>query len=232
MSSPETNADETSVPTRDRFGLLLGALVISFLIQGIAKEGAVSDVALAVMLGATLTLALWAADARGLVLWLGAAVAFGVIVVTFVGSVMGHVGGVSDRLSNLLLVLLAPPAVVVGVVRSVRARQAITIEAVFGTLCLYLLLGMGFAFTYGAIWRLTHTFFVQTTQPNASTFLYFSFTTLTTVGYGDFTAKTQLGHTLSVSEALAGQIYLVTIVSMIVANLTPRRRVLGDRSKT
>jgi hypothetical protein len=54
--------------------------------------------------------------------------------------------------------------------------------------------------------------------------LYYSFTTLTTVGYGDFTARTNLGHTLSVSEALTGQIYLVTIVSLVVANLGRRRR--------
>jgi hypothetical protein len=58
--------------------------------------------------------------------------------------------------------------------------------------------------------------------------LYFSFTTLTTVGYGDLTARTNLGHTLSVSEALFGQIYLVTIVSLIVANLG-RSRPAGDR---
>ena len=49
--------------------------------------------------------------------------------------------------------------------------------------------------------------------------LYFSFTTLTTIGYGDVTASTNLGHTLAVSEGLLGQIYLVTIVSLIVSNL-------------
>ena len=53
--------------------------------------------------------------------------------------------------------------------------------------------------------------------------LYFSVTTLATVGYGDFTAASNLGHTLSVSEALLGQVYLVTIVSLIVGNLGRRR---------
>jgi len=42
---------------------------------------------------------------------------------------------------------------------------------------------------------------------------------LTTVGYGDLTARTDLGHTLAVFEALIGQIYLVTVVSLIVSNL-------------
>jgi len=51
--------------------------------------------------------------------------------------------------------------------------------------------------------------------------LYFSLTTLATVGYGDFVARSDLGHTLAVSEALIGQIYLVTVVSLIVSNLRP-----------
>jgi hypothetical protein len=43
------------------------------------------------------------------------------------------------------------------------------------------------------------------------------------VGYGDLTAKSNLGHTLSNAEALVGQIYLVTVVSLIVGNLGLRR---------
>ena len=61
--------------------------------------------------------------------------------------------------------------------------------------------------------------------------LYFSFTSLTTVGYGDFTARTNLGHTLAVSEALLGQIYLVTVVSLIVANLGRSRPRAQDTAR-
>ena len=91
-------------------------------------------------------------------------------------------------------------------------------------LCLYQLLGLFFAFLYGAIGRIDGTFFAQGLQATTAHCLYFSFATLTTVGYGDFTAASNLGHTLSVSEALFGQIYLVTIVSVIVANLGRTRR--------
>jgi Ion channel len=52
--------------------------------------------------------------------------------------------------------------------------------------------------------------------------------TMTTLGYGDFTARTNLGHTLTVTEALLGQIYLVTVVATIISRLVPRRR--GDDS--
>jgi Ion channel len=120
--------------------------------------------------------------------------------------------------------VLAPPAIVVGVMRSLRARRQVTVEAVFGVLCIYLLVGMFFAFTYGVIDRVGGPFFANGGVANVSNCLYFSFTTLTTVGYGDFTAAGQLGHTLSNVEALIGQIYLVTVVSVIVGNLRPRRQ--------
>jgi hypothetical protein len=49
--------------------------------------------------------------------------------------------------------------------------------------------------------------------------LYYSFITLTTVGYGDLAANSDLGHTLSMFEALIGQNFLVTVVSVLVSNL-------------
>jgi len=68
------------------------------------------------------------------------------------------------------------------------------------------------------------TFFANGNSATTSHCLYFSFTTLTTVGYGDFVARTDTGHTLAIFEALIGQIYLVTIVSLIVSNLGRSRR--------
>ena len=151
-------------------------------------------------------------------------VAAGVIGFSVAESIAGNVAGAPARLANLLLVLLAPPAIVVGVVRSLRARGRVTVEAVFGVLCLYILLGMFFAFVYGTVDHLGQPFFAQNVQATIARCLYYSFTTLTTVGYGDLTATTNLGHTLSVSEALFGQIYLVTVVSVIVGNLSRTRR--------
>ena len=78
---------------------------------------------------------------------------------------------------------------------------------------------MFFAFLYGVIGHHRGGFFAGGQVPTVAHCLYFSFTTLTTVGYGDFTAASNLGHTLSVTEALIGQIYLVTVVAVIVSNL-------------
>jgi voltage-gated potassium channel Kch len=66
-------------------------------------------------------------------------------------------------------------------------------------------------------------FFVQADDPGVQTYLYFSFVTLTTVGYGDFTAATNLGRTLATTEALLGQLYLVTVIAVLVSRMTVSR---------
>ena len=93
-----------------------------------------------------------------------------------------------------------------------------------GVLALYMLIGQVFAFIYGAIDQLGDTpLFAGGDTATVSHCIYFSFTTLTTVGYGDFVTATDVGHTLAVFEALLGQIYLVTVVSLLVGNLGRRR---------
>jgi hypothetical protein len=223
--SPREAAD---VRRRERYGLLLGAIVLAFAIQGIASTGQVEQIIVSGLLGATLLLSLWCADAKPIVMGVAAVAVVAVFVASIVETVVGTPGGGASRVANALLVSLAPPAIVVGVARSLRARQGVTLEAVFGVLCVYLLIGMLFAFVYGSIDRLGGSpFFVGGPSASVAECLYYSFTTLTTVGYGDLTARTNLGHTLSVSEALVGQIYLVTIVSLIVANLGRSRPASG-----
>ena len=56
-------------------------------------------------------------------------------------------------------------------------------------------------------------------MPVYSDFEYFSFITMTTVGYGDLTPATRLGQTLVTFEAVAGQVFLVTVVALTVSNL-------------
>ena len=79
-------------------------------------------------------------------------------------------------------------------------------------------------FIYGAVAALGgDTFFASGTDGTRSLRLYFSYVTLATLGYGDYTPKSNLGHTLAIIEALFGQIYLVTVVALLVARLRPAR---------
>jgi hypothetical protein len=209
---------------RERYGLLLSAIVAAFWLQGIATPGPWEQVLVSVLLATTLMLAMWAADSKPAVMWVALGVAASVVIASIAEAAAGNIEGAAPRIANLLLVVLAPPAIVVGVVRSVRARGGVAIEAVFGVLCLYILVGFAFALVYGAIGNLSGQFFASGVKATGARCLYFSFATLTTVGYGDLTAASNLGHTLSASEALVGQIYLVTIVSVLVSNLRPRAR--------
>jgi hypothetical protein len=204
---------------RDRFGLLLLATVTAFAIEGIATPRVWNQVAVAVLLAGTLLLALWASDAKPIIMQVAAAVAVAVVAVSVAEAAAGTVDNTAVRVANLMLVVCAPPAVAVGVLRSMRARQKITVASVLGVLCLYILLGLFFAQLYGAIDRISGHFFANGVQATLSDCVYFSFTTLATIGYGDITASGNLGHTLAVSEGLVGQIYLVTIVSLFVGNL-------------
>ncbi|HJX21904.1 MAG TPA: ion channel [Steroidobacteraceae bacterium] len=212
---------------RLRYGLLLLAITASFSLEGIASEGAAAQSLVTTLLGVTLLLAFWAGDMPVRRLRQAAIPVAALVVAVDVALIAGQgqtVTGIT-RLASGVLVAFAPPAIVVGVLRTLRRQRAVTVDVVFGALCLYLLAGMFFAFAYGAVNNLGGSpFFDQGLATTPSRCLYFSFTTLTTVGYGDLTAHSNLGHTLAVMEALVGQIYLVTVVATIVGNVGSRSR--------
>jgi hypothetical protein len=161
-----------------------------------------------------------AADLPRSLIMFAAGFAAAALVVALVRATAGGIGDGAARTMNAALISLGPPAVAVGIVRNLRATGEVRLEAVFGVLCLYILVGMAFGFVYGAIDRFGgDPFFADGNTATVSHCLYFSLTTLATVGYGDFVARSDLGHTLAVTEALLGQIYLVTVVSLIVSNL-------------
>ncbi len=205
---------------RHRYGFLLVTLLLSLGVQGIAPAGAVQQLVVTALAGAGAALAVRAAGLGPRVVRLAAALALVVLCLSVLRATIGGVGEGAALAMNAALVALGPPAVAAGVVGDLRATGQVQLSAVLGVLCLYLLLGMFFAFAFGAIDRLGgDPFFAGGAPATASNCLYFSFTTLTTVGFGDLVARSDLGHTLSVLEALLGQIYLVTVVSLIVSNL-------------
>jgi Ion channel len=205
---------------RHRYGLLLITLFLSLGVQGIAPHGRLQQLVVTALAGAAAALAVRAAGFPTRVVRIAAALALVVLALSVVRAAVGGVGQGAALLMNMALVALGPPAVALGIVRDLRATGQVRLDAVMGVLCLYLLLGMFFAFTYAAIDELGGgPFFAGDQVATTSTCLYFSFATLTTVGFGDFVARADLGHTLAVLEALIGQIYLVTVVSLIVSNL-------------
>jgi Ion channel len=211
------------IALRQRYGLLLLCLVVLFLVSGIVPTGPWQEVVLTVLAALTLVLALRAGEVSRRLDQAATALGTALVIVVAVLAAAGVSNIAVARISGFLLVSIAPPAIVIGVVRGLREAGSATVRAVMGVLCIYLLMGMLAAFLYGAIDRLgSEPFFTSGVAATTSRCLYFSFTTLTTVGYGDLTAASNLGHTLAVSEALLGQIYLVTVVALLVSNLGRR----------
>jgi hypothetical protein len=116
-------------------------------------------------------------------------------------------------------------AVVVNV-RRVLSTRTVTMQNIYGALSAYLMIGVAFAAFFSAIDHQSGgRFFAQGQPDTTQTFQYFSFSTLTTLGYGDFTAAGNFGRALAELEALTGQIILVTLVAFLVT----RYRAPGER---
>ena len=107
---------------------------------------------------------------------------------------------------------------VVLIVHRVLSFGTVTIQSIYGALSAYLIIGVMFAAFYAALSSLGGGHFFAGGQPaTTQSFQYFSFTTLTTLGYGDFTAAASSGRAVAMLEALTGQIFLVTLVARLVA---------------
>jgi drug/metabolite transporter (DMT)-like permease len=207
-----------------RFGLVLVLLLITFVFMASALQGAWVAVVATALQGLTVLAAFRASEvSRRLfrfAVFVVAVALLGALGSQFFDSSSDSKG--AFYLLSALMVAAAP----IAIARALWKRPVIDVHTVLGAICIYVLVGMMFAFTYATIDLLgSDPFFVQTNFATTADYLYFSFVTITTVGYGDFTAASGLGRALASLEALLGQVYLVTVVAAIVAGMTRGRAV-------
>lgn len=205
-----------------RFGIVLCLIIVTIFFVMAAPQGDGARFVSVTLQAAVLIAAVIASKLPTWVIRLTVAAA----VVGIAGSAAalfgtGEFGNAAAGIVALLYVLLTPPAIVLGVLKQFREEGNVTIHSMFGVLCLYLLVGLIFAVTFGVVQDVSSTDFFTVEHAGRDDFLYFSFATLTTVGYGDLVAATNLGRSLAIAEALLGQIYLVTVVALIVTRLRP-----------
>lgn len=114
------------------------------------------------------------------------------------------------------------------IIYSILTASDLTLDSIFGALCGYLLLGVAFALTYAMLYtdnpdsfQLGSQLAPQMTQADYSRhiFIYYSFVTLTTVGYGDVIPLSIPARTLSWVEAMTGQLYLAVLVAGLISSL-------------
>lgn len=201
---------------RDEFGVAI-ILILATIIVGAFAEARLGQLVAVVLGGGTLLFVLHTAGAHTRTFRFALFVVFIAVVGAATGLLLDTPTGQSAaHIVGLLLAVVAP----IVILRRILQSSTITVRMVFGALAIYLLAGLAYAYLYPLIADLQGTpFFVQTAKPVSADYLYFSYVTLTTVGYGDFTAATTQGRVVAVSEALMGQLYLVSAVALLVGNI-------------
>jgi hypothetical protein len=208
------------------FGVVFLLLLGTYVVMATSPPYAWARVLTVVLEGLTLLVTLIAARS-GRVLFRVAGVVVVFAIVTALASLAVNTSDDSTGwffALNVLLVAAAPIAIATSLYR----REIVDIHTVMGAICIFLLIGTMYAFLYASIGLIgNEPFFVQAQSARLPIYLYFSYVTQTTVGYGDYTAATDLGRALATSEALLGQLYLVTVIAVLVSRMAP----MGHRRK-
>ena len=174
-----------------RYGILLLILVVTYLLSAFTVADLVSAVQVLLFLAVVLIALHNGRLRRKTTRAVGVGLVLGSVAAAILQAVdhNGLGAGVASLWTAMILLLA-----VFFIVRQVLAQPEITLQSIFGVLSAYMMIGLIFSAVYVAMWRFSgQSFFAGGSQDNPKTFQYFSFTTLTTLGYGDFTAASGRG---------------------------------------
>ena len=123
--------------------------------------------------------------------------------------------GVLDNIATIVVILLLCTLILARVFK----KGPITFRRIEGAIAAYLLLGLAWAYAYQLIADSYPAGFAGalTASPGASSWTYFSFVTLATLGYGDITPVHPIARSLATAEAITGQLYLAILIARLVS---------------
>lgn len=206
-----------SIWGKDSFGLLFLMLLGDYVILTLVDSPQWGGLARGVPLALTVLFAVHTSAASPRLVRV-TQVAVGVALVG--GIVEAATGGKEEGGVAILLLTLLLMITPVVILRRVLPKPGVDVETLFAVVDIYIILGMIFATLFIGIARITgpsHPFLAQPGYHPPSNYVYLSYVTLTTVGFGDLTPDTNLARSVVVLEALIGQIFLVTLVARLVA---------------
>ena len=212
----------------DSYALLLILLLVDFMLLAALPDEPATTLIRAPLIVATVLLALRTSEASPHLIrvarW-ATVLAVVAIILAFLNEDPWFRGAVS----LVFVVLLASLPFVI--IRRILGHNEVSVETIYGALCIYLLIGLIFSSVFVAVNGLgSEHFAIPADQNQPADLLYLSFITLTTVGFGDVVPNTDFGRSIVVLEALIGQIFLVTLVARLVAMFGQEQRSLDRRN--
>jgi len=127
------------------------------------------------------------------------------------------------KITQMAALIIFYGLAIVIIFRKIMESRKISHDSVLGALSVYLLLALSYGTAYVMVEYLAPGSFsyAHTVMPHLEQFnlIYFSFTTLTTVGFGDVVAISVYAKSIVILEEITGVLYLAAIVSRLVASL-------------
>jgi len=205
-----------------RYGVVLAIVLVFVLLEVLSPDAHWSRAAGVGLASAALSVAIATSRERAEVRRARTLLFGGVAFLVVIAILVGLLSDAVTFIVGTLIVAAIPVALGGGVVRLMNS-EGVTIQAVAGALAIYLVIGMLFASAIGFVKAVdSGPYFMQSHVDNGDV-VYYSFTVMTTTGFGDFTAAQPVGHALAVLEMLTGQIYLVTVIGILIGNFVGRR---------
>jgi hypothetical protein len=216
-----------------RHSLLLGSLVVLLVALPLGRILTGGDTRFSILLALVLLAAVFVNTPQRWSFWtamiIGAAAIGGLAASAITGSLAIRIG--ADVL-GLALLGFTTLLMLNGLIYARRVSP----DTIVGGICVYLLIGLCFAMMFALIVDLEPGAIVEENvaiersmteqSSHATKLLYFSFVTLTTLGYGDISPRSELAQMMAVGEAVIGQLYLAIFVARLVALY-----VSGDRHR-
>jgi hypothetical protein len=204
---------------RDAFGLVLLLVLLTYVLTSLLPNHGWSAVVLTLATSATSIVALLSSHVKaGFVRGVGWLSALSVVL-----AAIAALSGGQTWLNLASLIQISLLAVAMGaVLRRVVMSAEVGSRTILGAISVYTVLGILFTFLYGTIERIQGgAFFEGQIHPEGGDFLFFSYTTLTTTGYGNLVPGGQPGRMVAGLEMMIGQIFLVTLVAGLVSLWRP-----------
>ena len=203
----------------DSYALVLGLLLASLFFGTIAPEETWARILRDAVLAGTVVVAYWTATARR------AALVPRVVVpsIALVLVVVAAVEGATTDVASAAIVIGLTAGLAFLVTRDLVDRRTVDVQTVCGALALYVLIGIFFASMYALVAEIGDgAFFARGDDGSTGERLYFSFVTISTTGYGDLAPGSGVGRAFAVMEIVVGQLYLVSVVAILVTAATRR----------